>query len=164
MKITLIGFFVIVFWLTSLGAEVYRWKDDKGKWHFTDKPQGIPQAEKMELQPLNGMTAVKIPKGLFYRPDKSRAKRASGSIRAGGVVMYSTPTCGFCLRAKDYFRKNNVSFSEKDVSTPGPALEEFAALGGGGVPLILVGTRDGTKKVRGFSPDTLDSLLGINRS
>ncbi len=46
-------------------AEVYRWQDDKGRWHFTDKADESSSAEKIDLKPLNGMTAVEIPEGLF---------------------------------------------------------------------------------------------------
>ncbi len=32
------------------------------------------------------------------------------------VVVYSTPTCPWCKRAKDYFKTNGISFKDYDVS------------------------------------------------
>lgn len=33
------------------------------------------------------------------------------------VTIYSTPTCHFCHVAKEFFKKNNVAFTDYDVST-----------------------------------------------
>lgn len=32
------------------------------------------------------------------------------------VVIYSSPTCGFCHMAKEYFTKKDIPFTEKDIS------------------------------------------------
>ena len=32
------------------------------------------------------------------------------------VIIYSTPTCTYCLMAKDFFREKGVEFEEIDVS------------------------------------------------
>ena len=32
------------------------------------------------------------------------------------VKVYSTPTCPWCIRAKDYLRSKNVAFEDIDVS------------------------------------------------
>ena len=41
------------------------------------------------------------------------------------VTIYSTPTCGWCQRTKEYFKENNVEYTEKDVSTDTAAREEM---------------------------------------
>lgn len=33
------------------------------------------------------------------------------------VIVFSTPTCGYCNMAKQYFRQHNVRFRDVDVST-----------------------------------------------
>lgn len=32
------------------------------------------------------------------------------------VTIYTTPNCGYCKIAKDYFKSNNIKFTEYDVS------------------------------------------------
>ncbi len=73
--------------------------------------------------------------------------------------MYSTPTCGYCEKAKVFFNKNKIKFTEKDISADERAQSQFARLGGRGVPLILVGTKEGMKKIYGFDQGRLTALL-----
>lgn len=74
------------------------------------------------------------------------------------VVIYSTPTCGFCQLAKAYFKENNVVFEEKDVATDLAAREEMVKLTQqSGVPVINI---DG-ETVIGFDQPKLAQLLGL---
>ncbi len=74
------------------------------------------------------------------------------------VVIYSTPTCGFCQLAKAYFKENNVVFEEKDVATDLAAREEMVKLTQqSGVPVIDI---DG-ETVIGFDQPKLAQLLGL---
>lgn len=53
------------------------------------------------------------------------------------VAIYTTPSCGYCRVAKDWFRKNQVSFTEHDVSRdPRKAEEMMRKSGQMGVPVI----------------------------
>lgn len=54
------------------------------------------------------------------------------------VVVYSTPTCGWCKRAKEFLKKNKIPFKEIDVSSNTKAAREMMALSGQtGVPVIV---------------------------
>lgn len=56
-----------------------------------------------------------------------------------GVFVYSTPTCHFCLDAKDYFNQNGVSFTEFDVSSDAEKRQSMIDLTGQkGVPVIVI--------------------------
>jgi len=56
---------------------------------------------------------------------------------AAPITVYSTPTCPWCDRAKDYLRSNNVQYVEKDVSTDyAAAMEMVRRSGQQGVPVI----------------------------
>ena len=33
------------------------------------------------------------------------------------VTVYSTPTCPWCHKAKDFLKANNIEFEDKDVSS-----------------------------------------------
>lgn len=74
------------------------------------------------------------------------------------VQIYTTPTCGFCKLAKQFFKENNVKYTEKDVTTDPPAQEEMIKRSGQmGVPVIDI---DG-QLVIGFDREKLTQLLKI---
>jgi glutaredoxin-like YruB-family protein len=78
------------------------------------------------------------------------------------VKIYSTPTCSFCHMAKDYFKANNVSYTDVDVSIDtAQAQEMIEKTGQMGVPVIII-EKDGTENiVIGFDKEKLASLLGL---
>jgi len=41
------------------------------------------------------------------------------------VIIYSTPTCGYCKMAKAYFEENNVKYEDKNVA---PKIKEALGL------------------------------------
>lgn len=56
------------------------------------------------------------------------------------VTIYSTPTCVYCRMAKDYFKKNNVAYSEFNVAEDDEKREEMVQKSGQlGVPVIDIG-------------------------
>lgn len=74
------------------------------------------------------------------------------------VIIYTTPTCGFCHLAKSYFKENNIAFEEKDVAVDLAAREEMIKMTQqSGVPVINI---DG-HPVIGFDQPTIAQLLGI---
>jgi glutaredoxin 3 len=56
------------------------------------------------------------------------------------VVIYSSPTCGYCHMAKEYFNKLHVPFVEKDI-TVDEAAYHFVVdnVGQAVTPIITVG-------------------------
>jgi len=74
------------------------------------------------------------------------------------VIIYSTPTCGYCNLAKDFFKENNVEYEEKDVAVDEAAREDMVNKSNQmGVPVIDV---DGNVVV-GFDQARLSQLLGV---
>lgn len=72
------------------------------------------------------------------------------------VIVYSTPTCPYCVYAKEYFKKNNVEFKDVDVSRDRASAEEMVKKSGQmGVPVIDI---DG-KILVGFQPEEFEKLL-----
>jgi glutaredoxin-like YruB-family protein len=72
------------------------------------------------------------------------------------VIVYSTPTCPYCVYAKEYFKKNNVEFKDVDVSRDRASAEEMVRKSGQmGVPVIDI---DG-KILVGFQPEEFEKLL-----
>ena len=74
------------------------------------------------------------------------------------VTIYSTPTCHYCHAAKDFFKENNIAFTDKDVLADRAAGQEAIKKSGQmGVPVIDV---DG-EIVIGFDEEKLRELLGV---
>ncbi|MFA6079420.1 MAG: glutaredoxin domain-containing protein [Candidatus Omnitrophota bacterium] len=74
------------------------------------------------------------------------------------VKVYSTPTCPFCIRAKQFLKESGIVFDDVDVSeNPEMAQEMIQKSGQMGVPVIEV---DG-EIVVGFDKEKIKELLGI---
>jgi glutaredoxin-like YruB-family protein len=72
------------------------------------------------------------------------------------VIVYSTPTCPFCIYAKDYFKQNNVPFEDIDVAKDQVKAQEMVTKSGQmGVPVIDI---DGDIII-GFQPEVFADLL-----
>lgn len=53
------------------------------------------------------------------------------------IKVYSTPSCPWCARAKQFFKENNVNFQDVDVSKDVNAAHEMIRKSGQqGVPVI----------------------------
>lgn len=74
------------------------------------------------------------------------------------VVIYSTPTCHFCQTAKQFFKENDVEYTEFDVSTDQEKRAEMIEKSGQmGVPVIFIGE----EMVIGFDEAKLRGELGL---
>ncbi|MCD6551182.1 glutaredoxin family protein [Thermotoga sp.] len=75
------------------------------------------------------------------------------------IKIYTTPTCPYCRKAKEYFRSLGLKFKEVDVSkNPREAELMVKKTGQMGVPVIEIGN----KIVIGFDKAKIDRLLGIS--
>jgi glutaredoxin 3 len=74
------------------------------------------------------------------------------------VKVYSTSTCPWCVRVKDFLKEHNIKFTTIDVAEdPEAAAEMIEKSGQQGVPVIEV---DG-EMVVGFDEEKLKKLLKI---
>lgn len=74
------------------------------------------------------------------------------------VTIYSTPSCHFCHMAKDFFKENNVAYTDFDVAADPEKRKELVEKSGQmGVPVILIGD----DMVIGFNKPKVVELLGI---
>ena len=74
------------------------------------------------------------------------------------VKVYSTPTCPWCIKAKEFLAENKVEFENIDVSTDQKASEEMIEKSGQmGVPVIDI---DGTIIV-GFDQEKIKQTLKL---
>ena len=120
-------------------SEVYRWTDENGKVHFADKPSTSHSSETVELR-------INTYEGVTYD---------TTNIDVGKkVIMYSASWCVVCVKAKRYFKKKGINYTEYDVEKSAKGKREFKKLGGRGVPVILVGDR----RMNGFSIESFEKL------
>lgn len=74
------------------------------------------------------------------------------------VIIYSTPTCHYCHRAKDYLKEKKVEFTDIDVSVDTIKAQEMVDKSGQmGVPVLDI---NGTLVI-GFDKAKIDQLLGL---
>ncbi len=74
------------------------------------------------------------------------------------VIIFTTPTCGWCKRAMKYFRANGIKFKQVDVSKDPVAARDMQRMSGQmGVPVIKIGK----DVIVGFDKARIDRLLGL---
>jgi len=74
------------------------------------------------------------------------------------VIIYSTPTCPWCARTKQFLKENNITFQDSDVSSNQQAAEEMVKKSGQmGVPVLDI---DG-EIIVGFDKEKIKAALGI---
>lgn len=74
------------------------------------------------------------------------------------VLVFTTPTCPWCTRAKGYLRTRGVPFREIDVTRDAAAARDLVRRTGQmGVPVIEI---DG-RPIVGFDQRRIDALLGL---
>ena len=138
----LLGCLVLLFAVSAAG-QVYRWTDEKGRVVYGNEPP--PGAKSSTVQ--NRINSYSGP------PEVQRAAVATKGVST--VTMYSTSWCGYCAKARAYFKKNGVAFIDHDVEKSAAAHDEFKRLGGRGVPLIV----HGGNVMRGFSEPAFEALV-----
>lgn len=74
------------------------------------------------------------------------------------VLVFTTPTCGYCRQAKSYLRERGVRFKDVDISRDPAAARDLARRSGQmGVPVLDIGG----KLIVGFNRPKINQLLGL---
>ena len=74
------------------------------------------------------------------------------------VLIYSTPTCPFCIRAKQYLKDNNIQFTDFDVSGDDAKTKEMIKKSDQmGVPVLDI---EG-EIIVGFDKEKIKEILGL---
>jgi glutaredoxin len=75
----------------------------------------------------------------FWKPWAEVEKRDSDRYGQPEVVLYATSWCGYCAATREFFAANGIEYTELDIERNPAAQQEHRELGGGGVPVIVVG-------------------------
>ena len=116
-------------------AEIYKWTDPSCRVHYGERPEQGQPADTLEVETTR-IGSVEVGKP------------------AGKVVMYATSWCPYCRKARTYFRENRIDYVEYDIEKDRSAKRRYDAMGGRGVPVILVGT----KRLNGFDVSAFKSI------
>ena len=74
------------------------------------------------------------------------------------VTIYSTPTCPYCIRAKEFLKEKNIEFEDIDVSANPDKAEEIVQKSGQmGVPVLDIGG----KIIIGFDKEAIQKALNL---
>lgn len=57
------------------------------------------------------------------------------------VVLFTSPGCSWCTKAKNYFKQHAIRFKTIDISKDIAAQKDCERHGCRGVPVVLVGSR-----------------------
>ncbi|MBS1266745.1 MAG: putative Thioredoxin [Candidatus Woesearchaeota archaeon] len=75
------------------------------------------------------------------------------------VKVFSTPTCPWCTKAKDYFKEKKIEFEAKNVAEDLEARKEMVEKSGQmGVPVIMIDD----EVIVGFNKSKIDQLLKLD--
>ncbi len=74
------------------------------------------------------------------------------------VTVYSTATCPYCIRAKQFLKENNIAFQDFDVSADQEKAQEIIQKSGQmGVPVLDIGG----EIIVGFDKERIKKALGL---
>jgi glutaredoxin-like YruB-family protein len=74
------------------------------------------------------------------------------------IKVYSTPSCPYCVRLKQFLKENNVEFVDIDVSVNQEAAQDIIQRSGQmGVPVLEING----EIIVGFDQDKIKAALGI---
>ena len=72
------------------------------------------------------------------------------------VKIYTTPTCPWCKKTKEFFKKKKISYTEYNVADDEKARNRMIEKSGQmGVPVVEVGD----KIIVGFNPEAIEKEL-----
>ncbi len=73
------------------------------------------------------------------------------------IKVYTSDTCVYCHKAKDYLNEKGVKFEEKNITKDMESRKELISKGFMGVPVIMVND----EIIQGFDKSKLDELLEL---
>jgi len=81
----------------------------------------------------------------------------SAQQTSNNVVLYATEWCGYCRKARAFFKENNIAYVEHDIEKSAEAKAQYDQLNGNGVPVIVVND----ETFHGFDASKLKEALKL---
>lgn len=110
-------------------AQMYRWVDDNGKIHYSDRPplSGAKNVKKQSISAVQG-SAPALPYALQQ------------AVKNFPVTLYTSEVCGeSCVQARELLNKRGVPYREVNVADDADLAQLKKLSGGDVVPVMTVG-------------------------
>ena len=135
--------FILFFVLGIASAEIYKWVDENGITHYSDSPtENIPEATETENDEIQSAepapaNAPSLPeetqKGtldsdFFDVLDETQDQEEEVASNTPTVEIYETSWCGYCKKAKDFFRSRGIDFVTYDIERDPEAARRMRSL------------------------------------
>lgn len=83
------------------------------------------------------------------------------------IKIYSTPSCPWCVLAKNYFKSNKIDFEDINVAIdPLKAKEMIDISGQTGVPVIVIERDEADPEptvITGFDKEKIEKVLALKK-
>lgn len=76
-------------------------------------------------------------------------------LKGTQVTLYSTSWCTYCAKTRDFLNRHHIAYRDFDIEKSRQARQQFDALGGIGVPLVVVNQQ----VIRGYNPPLILQYL-----
>jgi len=138
-------------------ANVAKVRDIHTKYNITSVPTLLEFENQKFIKSIKGCNTSGFYNSLF-KNNLFVSEKNEDTKTQKRVIVYSTPTCSWCNRIKDYFKLNSIKFTDIDVSKDQKAAEAMVKKSGKqGVPQ----TEINGQIVVGFDKPKINKLLGI---
>ncbi len=143
--------------INVFSADVATVKDIHTKYNITSVPTLLEFDNGRFVKSTKGCNTTSFYNSLF-KNNLFVSEKNNDTKPQKRVVVYSTPTCSWCNRIKDYLKHNSIKFTNIDVSKDQKAAEAMVKKSGKqGVPQ----TEINGQIVVGFDKPKINKLLGI---
>jgi len=141
-----------------LFADVTKVKDIHSNYGITTVPS-LLEFQKGEFKKvIKGCNSPHFYRSVFENI-VNPAVGGAGRKSTKNIIVYSTPSCPWCNKLKNYLRQNNIQFQDIDVSkNQNAAKRMMKGSGQQGVPQ----TEINGQFIVGFDKPKIDKLLNIN--
>jgi glutaredoxin len=122
-----------------------------------DQPAGKPSTVKRQVLSALGVVLLVwgLSQGWQMWQSKSLAQTIKHQAQGQDIVMYTTASCPYCARARQWLASHQIAFRECNVDEDQQCAATYASQGSPGVPLMHVRGR----WQLGFEPQWLAQAL-----
>ncbi len=157
---------IVVIWFMTLNlgissAEIYKWVDENGVTHYSDSPTrdiaNTAETENVAIPSSNATSVDSRPAPENTRKDNldnewfdflKDSQEESVAARTPVVEIYETDWCGYCKKAKNFFRSRGIKFTTYDIDKdPQAARRMMTMTDRRAVPFVVING----KGIQGYS-------------
>jgi glutaredoxin len=148
---------LLLAYVGTAAAEIYRYSDNKGELHFVDDISKVPKKYRNQLKNQRALRDVSVIDGT---PVPKRVKGEdpppqSRSYGSANVELFVTSWCGYCRKMERFLKEKGIQYTAYDIEKDDNAARIHKELGGGGVPVVRIGS----DVVHGYNPEAVMSYL-----